>query len=152
MLDRLAVMMGGRAAEKLVFESTTSGAENDLKQATQLARRMVLDWGMSEEMGPLAFGGESDEVFLGQEIARRRSYSEETARQVDLEIKQIVENAYERANETLREHRDHLDRLAEILLEREEIPGDEVLSLVKESEEEESSSDESEDDESVEEA
>ncbi len=146
MLDRLAVMMGGRAAEKLVFESTTSGAENDLKQATQLARRMVLDWGMSEEMGPLAFGGESDEVFLGQEIAQRRSYSEKTARQIDLEIKQIVENAYERASETLQEHRDHLDRLAEILLEREEIPGEEVLSLVGESEEDESSSDENQDD------
>jgi len=146
MLDRLAVMMGGRAAEKLVFESTTSGAENDLKQATQLARRMVLDWGMSEEIGPLAFGGESEEVFLGQEIAQRRSYSEETARQIDMEIKRIVENAYERANETLREHRDHLDRLAEILLEREEIPGEDVLSLVEQSEEDESDSGENQDD------
>jgi cell division protease FtsH len=123
MLDRLAVMMGGRAAEQLIFDTATSGAENDLKQATQLARRMVLDWGMSP-------GGRSEQVFLGQEIAQRREYSEATAREVDQEIQAILDEAYERAASTLRERREALASLVETLLEEEEIPGKRVLDLV----------------------
>lgn len=130
MLDRLAVMMGGRAAEDLVLGTATSGAENDLKQATQLARKMVLDWGMGERFRHLALGGRREQVFLGEEIAQRREYSEMTAREVDEEIKAILEESYERAVGTLQEHRSELDRVAEALLESEEIPGEKVLELI----------------------
>lgn len=130
MLDRLAVMMGGRAAEELIFETATSGAENDLKQSTQLARKMVLDWGMSEHLGNIAFGDENEEVFLGEDLAHRRSYSETTAREIDEEIKTILDQAYNRAKRTLIEHRDGLDRVVEALIEKEDISGDEVLQLL----------------------
>ncbi len=130
MLDRLAVMMGGRASERLVLDTHTSGAEDDLKQATQLARRMVLSWGMSEKLGHLAFGRGQEQVFLGEEIAQQREYSEQTAREVDEEIKGILDRAYEHAVNTLKEHRDALDRLAEALREREEISGEEVTEII----------------------
>lgn len=131
MLDRLAVMMGGRASESLVLGTFTSGAENDLKQATRLARKMVLDWGMSKRLGHVALGGRREQVFLGEEIAQRREYSEQTAREIDEEIKAILDQAYDRAASTLKEHRDKLERLADALLEKEEIPGDEVLALIE---------------------
>jgi cell division protease FtsH len=130
MLDRLAVMMGGRAAEDVVLGTYTSGAEDDLMKATELARRMVLSWGMSERLGHMAFGGRRQQVFLGDEIAQRREYSEETAREVDEEIKAILDQAYDRAVSTLEEHRDGLDRLAKALREKEEIAGDEVLEIL----------------------
>lgn len=130
MLDRLAVMMGGRAAEELVLGTPTSGAANDLKQATQLARNMVLEWGMSDAFGHMALGGRRQQVFLGDEIAHRREYSEDTARRVDEEVQQILDAAYDRAYQTLQENRDKLNQLAEMLQEREEIPGAEVLELV----------------------
>jgi len=130
MMDRLAVMMGGRAAEELVEGTATSGAEEDLKQATRLARKMVLEWGMSETLGEMAMGDGHEAVFLGHEIAQRREYSEATAREIDEEIKKILRKSYERAEGVLREHRDGLDRVAKDLLEKEEIPGKEVLELV----------------------
>jgi cell division protease FtsH len=130
MLDRLAIMMGGRAAENLIFDTSTSGAENDLKQATKLARRMILDWGMSARLGQFAVGSDSDEVFLGQEIAQRREYSEAIAREIDEEIKEILAAAYERAVDTLKENREGLDRLVEALLQEEEVPGARVLELL----------------------
>ena len=130
MLDRLAVMMGGRAAEKLVFQTATSGAENDLKQATRLARKMVLDWGMSEQLGHVALGGRREQVFLGEEIAQRREYSEMTAREIDEEIKRFLEEAYEQAAGSLQDHRDELDRVADALIRNEEISGDTVLEIV----------------------
>jgi cell division protease FtsH len=130
MLDRLAVMMGGRASEDVALGTQTSGAESDLLQATNLARKMVLSWGMSKKLGHLAFGGRQEQVFLGEEIAQRREYSEETAREVDEEIRTILDKAYGRATSTLREHRDALDRLAQALLEKEEIAGDEVLEII----------------------
>jgi len=130
MLDRLAVMMGGRAAEALVLGTATSGAEDDLKQATNLARKMVLDWGMSEHLGHVALGGRPEHVFLGEEIAQRREYSEMTAREIDEEIKKILEESFDRATDTLRERRDGLNRVAELLMEKEEISGKEVLELL----------------------
>ncbi len=130
MLDRLAVMMGGRAAEAIVLDTATSGAESDLKQATKLARKMVLDWGMGERFRHVALGGRREQVFLGEEIAQRRDYSETTAREVDEEIRAILEQAYGRAQGALEDHRQALDRIANALLEREEIPGDEVLELL----------------------
>ena len=134
LLDRLAVMMGGRTAEDLVFQSVSSGAQDDLKQATQLARKMVLDWAMSEKLGPVALGSRQDHVFLGEEIGKPKEYSEETAREVDMEIKNILNQAYEKALSILKAHRDELDRIADELMEKEEISGDEVLRLIGEKE------------------
>ena len=130
MIDRLAVMMGGRAAEEVVAGTATSGAADDLKQATGLARRMVLEWGMSQSLGQMAIGDGRENVFLGYEIAQRREYSEETAREVDEEIKKILKESYDRAVDLLQKHRDGLDRVAKDLLEKEEITGKEVLELV----------------------
>ncbi len=130
MMDRLAVMMGGRAAEEVVERTATSGAEEDLKQATRLARKMVLEWGMSESLGEMAMGDGHDTVFLGHEIAQRREYSEETAKEVDEEIKKILRHSYEQAKEILQKYREGLDRVANELVEKEEISGKEVLELV----------------------
>ena len=129
MLNRLAVMMGGRAAEQVVAGIVTSGAADDLKQATSLARRMVLEWGMGESLGQMAIA-ESHDSGLGYGLFQRPEYSEATARQVDEEIKKILKEAYDRAVDVLREHRDGLDRVANDLLEKEEVPGKEVLALV----------------------
>jgi cell division protease FtsH len=130
MLDRLAVMMGGRASEKLFLDTMTSGAENDLKQATRLARKMVVDWGMSERLGHQALGGDSDQVFLGEEIAKRREYGESTAQIVDEEVKSVLDQAFRRSMDTLEENRDGLEKLVTVLREKEEVPGDEVLEIL----------------------
>ncbi len=130
MLDRLAVMMGGRASEDLIFKTKTSGAENDLKQATKLARKMVLDWGMSPRLGNVAMGSEREQVFLGEEIAQRREYSEETAREIDEEVKKLLDDAYSLASETLQKHRQGLDDIVEALMEKEEIRGEVVMEIL----------------------
>jgi cell division protease FtsH len=131
LVDRLTVMMGGRAAEELIFDTATSGAGNDLKQASQLARRMVLEWGMSERLQHMALGSQSQQVFLGEEIAHRREYSEATAREVDEEVQRILQASFQEAMETLQTHRHELDKLAEMLLETEEVAGSKVLELVE---------------------
>ncbi|MEZ4680180.1 MAG: hypothetical protein R2932_38780 [Caldilineaceae bacterium] len=130
LLERIAVMMGGRAAEELIFDTATSGAENDLKEATQLVRKMVLDWGMSERLGHVALGGRREQVFLGEEIGHQREYSEKTAYEVDEEIKALLESAYQKAADVLRTHRDKLDALANALLSQEEVLGEQVLAIV----------------------
>ena len=127
-LSRLAVMLGGRAAERLIFETSTSGSESDLKQAMDLARRMVLDWGMSEELANLALGGQRQEFLEG--LLPRAEYSERTAWKIDEEVKKIIEDSFKCAMETLRKHREGLDRVAQILIEKEEIPGNRVIELV----------------------
>jgi len=111
--------------------TSTSGAADDLKQATHLARKMVLEWGMSETLGQMALGDGHENVFLGHEIAQRREYSEATAREVDEEIKKILKKAYDQAVEVLKNHRDGLDRVAQDLIEKEEISGKEVIELVE---------------------
>jgi len=130
LLDRLAVIMGGRAAEEIIFSTATSGAENDLKQVRKMARKMVLDWGMGEQFKHISLGEDQGNVFLGEELAKGRDYSDETAREVDQEIRRITENAFERAAGTLSENREAFDRLAEMLIEREEVPGKDVIGLV----------------------
>jgi cell division protease FtsH len=130
-------MMGGRAAEEMVLDTNTSGAENDLKQATNLARKMILDWGMGETLKQVAFGGQRQKIFLGEELSHRREYSETTAREIDEEVKKILSEAYERARKILDEHRDGLDQLVDVLLEKEEISGDMVLELLGVDQEEE---------------
>lgn len=133
LLDRLAVMMGGRVAEEIIFGTITSGAENDLKQATQLARQMVLDWGMCEELGHVALGGRRQQVFLGEEIGHARDYSEATAREVDEAIRNILDKSYARATTTLTAHRQQLETVADMLLAKEELTGEEVDLLLEES-------------------
>lgn len=146
MRDRLAVMMGGRAAEDLIYESKTSGAENDLKQATRLARKMVLDWGMSPLLGNVALGSEREQVFLGEEISQRREYSETTAREVDQEVKKILDEAYGQANQILKDNREGMEKVVDALLEREELRGTEVMEMLGiEPKEEEASPEPSED-------
>ncbi|MEJ2554775.1 MAG: ATP-dependent zinc metalloprotease FtsH [Anaerolineae bacterium] len=129
MLDRMAVMMGGRAAEELALSVVTSGAADDLKQATNLARKMVLEWGMSERLGHIALGG-STQTFLGEEMSANREYSESTAQAADAEISELLEDAFSRAKEILSEHRPGLDRVVEALLEKEQIFGVELLALL----------------------
>lgn len=131
-LDRIKVMMGGRAAEDFKFQTLTSGAENDLKQAQQLARKMVLDWGMSEEFTHVALGGEQKAVFLGEDIGHKREYSEETTRQVDEEVRRIITNAYNEAHAILEKNAQILDHFADRLLEEENINGEEIYEYLKE--------------------
>ncbi|SMO70732.1 ATP-dependent zinc metalloprotease FtsH [Fodinibius sediminis] len=128
MLDRMAVMMGGRAAENLIFDTATSGAENDLKQITKLARKMVLDWGMSDKFNNIAFGGQREQVFLGEQMGSQQEYSDSTAREIDQEVQQILKTAYDRALEAINKHRDVLDKLADELLEKEEVSGKIVMA------------------------
>src|SRR5699024_4094431 len=127
MLDRMAVMMGGRAAENLIFDTATSGAENDLKQITKLARKMVLDWGMSDKFNNIAFGGQREQVFLGEQMGSHQEYSDSTAREIDQEVQQILKTAYDRALEAINKYREVLDRLAEELIEQEEVAGEVVM-------------------------
>ena len=129
--DRLAVMMGGRAAELLCHDTATSGAEQDLQQATQLARRMVMRWGMSEQLPNLALDSEREHVFLGEELARHRPYSETTARVGDAAIADLVTGAVDRAREILAAHRDTLDRLIARLLDEEEVSGADVTAMLE---------------------
>jgi cell division protease FtsH len=144
--NQLSALLGGRAAEVLVLKETTTGAGDDLNRATDLARRMVTKWGMSEVLGPLTYGDEQEQVFLGREIAQHRDYSEETARLIDAEVKKIVTSAFERACAILESNDDALHRLAEALLEREILDREEIaLILAGEtlpSEDEEAASDE----------
>jgi len=130
MLDRIAVIMGGRAAEDVVFDTATSGAENDFQQSTKLARSMVLRWGMSERVGRMALDGSDGQIFLGEEMGKPREYSEQTARVADEEVRTILEDAYMRATTMLRENRAALDRLADVLIDKEEVMGEEVLELL----------------------
>jgi cell division protease FtsH len=117
--DRLAVLMGGRVAEELVFEHVTTGAGNDLERATDLARKMVCEWGMSEKLGPLTFGQQGSPVFLGRDVTARRDVSDQMAQEIDSEIKRVVMENYERTKRTLSEHMAGLKALAEALIEKE---------------------------------
>jgi cell division protease FtsH len=128
---RLCMMMGGRAAEFLIFNHLTTGASNDIERATGLARKMVCELGMSEKLGPLTFGKKEEMVFLGREIASHKDYSDETAQQIDLEVRQLVEGAYNKALDLLKGNLDKLRLLAQTLLEREVLDGDEMERVLK---------------------
>jgi cell division protease FtsH len=129
--SQICVLMGGRIAEELFLEQTTTGAGNDLERATEMARKMVCEWGMSEQMGPLTFGKKEEQIFLGREIAQHQDYSEATAVQIDKEVRRIVTGADERASNLLEERRDTLKRIALALLEREVLDGDEIDALIR---------------------
>jgi cell division protease FtsH len=131
LLRTLCMMMGGRAAEFLIFNHLTTGASNDIERATALARKMVCELGMSDRLGPLTFGKKEEMVFLGREIASHKDYSENTAELIDQEVRQIVEGAYNRALDLLRGNQDKLHLLANTLLEREVLDGEEMDRLLR---------------------
>ncbi len=130
LLNRIAIMLGGRAAEKEIFEDVTTGAGDDLKKATELARRMVCQWGMSEKLGPVTFRTGEPHPFLGRELAENKDYSEETAHIIDQEIKKITTDMYERAREVLEKNRAKLDTLVEALLEHETLDRHEIEEVL----------------------
>ena len=131
LLGRLDILMGGRCAEKLIFNDTSTGAGNDISVATDIARKMVCEWGMSERIGPLTFGKKSEEVFLGREISHSRDYSDEISQIIDEEITSFVKQAEENAEKVLTTHLDELHNLAGTLLEYESISGKEMIQVLK---------------------
>ena len=128
---RLAILMGGRAAEELIFNELTTGAGNDIEQATQIARKMVCEWGMSDVLGPMTFGKKNEEIFLGREIQSHRDFSEVTARMIDEEVVRIVRKAQSTAEQVLNDNIDLLHNLAKALLEHETIDGVEVNTIME---------------------
>ena len=134
MLGRLNILMGGRCAEKLVFNDTTTGAGNDIEVATNIARKMVCDWGMSDKIGPLKFGKKDEEVFLGKELSQQKNYSEEKSILIDSEISSLVKNAESEADNILSEFRYQLDDIAKELLEKETISGDRMRGIIENNE------------------
>jgi hypothetical protein len=130
-LDRLAVNLGGRAAEMLVFGTMSTGASNDLVSATELARKMVREWGMSDRLGPMAWG-EQGMVFLGEDLVKAHEYSDETARVIDEEVQRILEEQDARAREVISKNRPALDALAEALKAKETISGPEAEQIIEE--------------------
>jgi len=127
----LAILMGGRCAEELVFGQLTTGAGNDIERATDLARRMVCEWGMSEKMGPLTFGKKEEQIFLGREISKHKDYSEQTAIEIDKEVKEIILKNYYFAKKLLSENREKLNNLAEALLEYETLDTNQIEKVLK---------------------
>ena len=130
-LDKITGLLGGRAAEEIVFGQITTGASNDIERATKIARDMVCKYGMSDLIGPIAWGEEEENVFLGKQLSRMRNYSEETASEIDVQVKKIVSECYDKAKEILLKYRDKMDDIAKILLEKETIEGEELNALLK---------------------
>ena len=130
-LNQIAILMGGRVAEEIVFKQKTTGAGNDIERATELARSMVTEWGMSDEFGPLNFSSGKQEVFLGRDFNQNNSHSEDTSQRIDAEIRRIVTTQYDRAVAILTEHRKELELIAESLLEYETIDGDDIDTLLR---------------------
>jgi cell division protease FtsH len=128
--NNLAILMGGRVAEELVLHDVTTGAGNDLERATDLARKMVCEWGMSEKLGPLTFGRKEEEIFLGREIATKRDFSEQVALEIDHEVRRLVTENYERAKRILTDNMTSLKALAEALLEREVLDALEIDQIL----------------------
>jgi cell division protease FtsH len=128
--DQICILLGGRIAEEITMSSITTGAGNDLERATDLARKMVCEWGMSDSMGPLTFGKKEEQIFLGREIAQHQDYSEDTALKIDHEVKRFVTEAYTRANDILVQHKAKLIDMAEALLLRETLDAEQVRRIV----------------------
>jgi cell division protease FtsH len=122
----LCHLLGGRVAERLVMNQLTTGAGNDIERATDLARKMVCEWGMSEKLGPITFGKKEEEIFLGREIAQHRDFSENTAQEIDREVREIITKAEKRVEKLLKENMEKLHKLADALLEREILDGEEI--------------------------
>ncbi|MBR0459742.1 MAG: ATP-dependent zinc metalloprotease FtsH [Victivallales bacterium] len=130
-LDYMVMCMGGRCAEQLVFQEVTSGAAQDIKQATELARRMVCEWGMNPKLGPVSYSGRQEHIYLGRDITRSDDMSPDTQREIDLEIRHLVDAAEEKAKEILTTHRDQLEKLAEALIVQETMTAEQVYALLE---------------------
>jgi cell division protease FtsH len=127
--DKIAGLLAGNVSERMVFGDTTTGSSNDIEKATDLARRMVTEFGMSDRLGPLSFGKRDELIFLGREIGEQRNYSDEIAKTIDEEVRAIVDRAYERATQTLEVHRDRLDALAQKLIAEETVDSEGFESI-----------------------
>ncbi|WP_084448605.1 ATP-dependent zinc metalloprotease FtsH [Desulfovibrio inopinatus] len=131
LLNNLQVLLGGRVAEEMILNQLTTGASNDIERATNLARSMVCKWGMSDKLGPLSYGEKDDEIFLGRELVHHKNFSEQTAMEIDAEVRLIVETSHKEARKLLEDHRDELEKVAAALLERETISGDDITRIMK---------------------
>ncbi len=131
LLNNLVILFGGRVAEELVLEQTTTGAGNDIEKATDLARRMVCEWGMSEKLGPMTFGKKEEEIFLGRDFTQKAEYSKSTAVEIDAEIRRIIQESYQRAKDLLTTNLRLLHKVAEQLLEKEVLDGSEIDAIVR---------------------
>ncbi len=129
MLDELVTLLGGRTAEKIVLGDISTGASNDIMRSTKIARDMVMKYGMSDVLGPMTFGSDNDEVFLGRSYSQNRDYSEQVASEIDQEVRRIIDEAYKRCEALLTEHREQLDRVAEALIEKEKLSGEEFEAI-----------------------
>lgn len=131
LLDRVTALLAGRVAEQVVFDEISTGAQNDLERATALVRQMIMEYGMSDELGPITFGRKQSQVFLGRDLGRDRDFSEEIARAIDKEIRQTVDRCFHVAEDLIIQNRDKLDRLAGALLERETLDAEEIAALIE---------------------
>jgi cell division protease FtsH len=132
LLNNLVILFGGRVAEELVLNHMTTGAGNDIEKATDLARRMVCEWGMSEKLGPMTFGKKEEEIFLGRDFTQKVDYSESTAIEIDAEVRRIIQDSYYKAKDLLKTNLRILHRVAESLLEKEVLDGSEIDAIVRE--------------------
>jgi cell division protease FtsH len=135
LLSNIAILMGGRAAEEIILHTQTTGAGNDIERASELARKMVCDFGMSDELGPLTFGKSEEYIFLGREIAQHRDYSELTAQKIDAEVKKIVSGAYSKTSQLIKDNLDILHRMANALLEKETLTSKDVDEIMRDGQE-----------------
>jgi cell division protease FtsH len=130
-MNNLGILFGGRAAEELVLGHTTTRAGNDLEKATELARRMVCEWGMSERLGPMTLGKKEEQIFLGRDFTQVQDYSHQTAVEIDEEVRRIIHEAYQKARSLLTTNLDLLHKVAELLLEREVLDGADIEEIVR---------------------
>jgi cell division protease FtsH len=130
LLNNIAILLGGRAAEELILKDFTTGAGNDIERATNLARKMVCEWGMSDEMGPLSYGKKEEQIFLGREFATHKDYSEQTAEKIDGEVSRVVMEAYEKSKKLLMDNVDVLHKIASELLEKEVLNAEELDAIL----------------------
>ena len=130
--DQIKTLLGGRVAEALILNEISTGAQNDLERATELVRKMITEYGMSEVLGPITFGRRQEQVFLGRDISRDRNYSEEVAAAIDKEVRRIIEDAYQKTEEMLRANIDKLNVIAEALLEHETLEAAQLNQLLQE--------------------
>ena len=130
LLNNIAILMGGRAAEKIVLKTETTGAGNDIERASELARKMVCDFGMSEELGPLSFGKKEEQIFLGRELSQHRDYGEDTAKKIDEEVRRIVTNGYDTTCQLIEGNLDTIHNMANALLEKETLDGKDIDEIM----------------------
>lgn len=128
--DQLVILFGGYEAEKLIYGETTTGTQNDIQQATNMARHMVCEWGMSEKVGSVTYGQEDEPIFMGREIARHKAFSEHTAELIDEAVRELIDEAKKRVHDILSEHRDQLEKLARELVEKETLDDAEIRTLL----------------------